>query len=175
MSSRLRLDLVLNDFVASAVASQKIIVLSDGTPWRPLINIKDMARAIKWALQREASSGGEFLVVNTGTNEWNYQVKDLAEWVARIIPGVSVSINRNAQPDKRSYRVNFDLFKSLAPNHQPQWGLDATVQELQQGLQTLGFNLNDFRNSHYMRLKVLDSLRAKALLNNQLEWTEKPS
>src|SRR5581483_5808412 len=75
-SPRLRLDLVLNDFVAGAIASKKIGILSDGKPWRPLINVKDMARAIDWAIQREMSFGGEFLAVNVGSDEWNYQVKD---------------------------------------------------------------------------------------------------
>src|SRR3990170_2757956 len=76
MSERLRLDLVLNDFVAGAVASRAITILSDGTPWRPLINIKDMAQAIDWAISRDITSGGEFLAVNIGSDEWNYQVSD---------------------------------------------------------------------------------------------------
>ena len=86
-SDRLRLDLVLNDFVAGAVASKRITILSDGTPWRPLINVKDMARAIDWAISRDVANGGEFLAVNVGSDEWNYQVKDLAEAVAKVIPG----------------------------------------------------------------------------------------
>ena len=68
MSDRLRLDLVLNDFVAGAVASKKITILSDGTPWRPLIHVKDMARAIDWAIGREISRGGSFLTVNAGSD-----------------------------------------------------------------------------------------------------------
>ncbi len=76
MSERLRLDLVLNDFVACALAAGEITVLSDGTPWRPLIDVKDMARAIEWALIREpATTGGGFLAVNVGSDEWNYQVQ----------------------------------------------------------------------------------------------------
>src|SRR5581483_1059581 len=81
MSDRLRLDLVLNDFVAGAVASGKITILSDGTPWRPLINVEDMARAFEWAVGRPSTNGGSFVVVNTGSNRWNYQVRDLAEAV----------------------------------------------------------------------------------------------
>ena len=159
MSERLRLDLVLNDFVASAVASGKITILSDGTPWRPLIHIKDMARAIDWGVERPLGAGGPFLVVNAGTNEWNYQVRDLAEAVARVIPGTEVSINRDAQPDKRSYRVNFDLFRSLAPDHQPQYDLDTTIQELREGLEAMTFREQNFRNTNFMRLKIIDSLR----------------
>src|SRR5262249_54831616 len=72
MSPRLRLDLVLNDFVACAVATGKITVLSDGTPWRPLIDVADMARAIEWAIRRSPEAGGQFLAVNTGADPWNY-------------------------------------------------------------------------------------------------------
>ena len=138
MSERLRLDLVLNDFVAGAVASNNITILSDGSPWRPLINVKDMARAIEWAIIRDMADGGEFLAVNVGCEEWNYQVKDLAQAVAKVIPEVEISINKDAQPDKRSYRVNFDLFKKLAPAHQPQVDLITTIKELKNGLGSHG-------------------------------------
>ena len=171
MSDRLRLDLVLNDFVASSVASGKITILSDGTPWRPLIHIKDMARAIDWGVERPLLAGGPFLVVNAGTNEWNYQVRDLAEAVARIIPGTEVSINKDAQPDKRSYRVNFDLFRSLAPQHQPQYDLDTTIQELRDGLEAMTFREQNFRNTNFMRLKIIDSLRERGYLDEKLRWT----
>ncbi len=134
MSDRLRLDLVLNDFVAGAVVSKEITILSDGTPWRPLINVKDMARAIEWAIKRDIADGGEYLAVNIGSDDWIYQVKDLAEAVADVIPGLKVSINKNAQPDKRSYKVNFDLFKKLAPNYQPQIDLVATIREMRDGI-----------------------------------------
>ena len=171
MSERLRLDLVLNDFVAGAVASNKITILSDGTPWRPLINIKDMARAIDWAVSRDIENGGEFLAVNIGSDGWNYQVKDLAEAVAKVIPGVEVSINENAQPDNRSYRVSFDLFKKLAPNHQPQVDLMTSIKELKDGLIAMGFANTNFRDSKFMRLMVLTDLQDKGLLTNSLEWS----
>ncbi len=174
MSDRLRLDLVLNDFVASAVASRKITILSDGTPWRPLIHVKDMARAIDWAMGRSLVEGGVFLVVNVGTNEWNYQVRDLAEATARIIPGTEVSINKNAQPDKRSYRVNFDLFRSLAPKHQPQYDLETTIKELKEGLESMSFKETNFRNTNFMRLKIIDSLREQGRLDEHLRWTFHP-
>jgi nucleoside-diphosphate-sugar epimerase len=169
-SDRLRLDLVLNDFVAGAIASKRITVLSDGTPWRPLINVKDMARAFDWAIRRDVDCGGRFLAVNIGSDEWNYQVKDLAEAVAKVIPGIDISINKNAQPDKRSYRVNFDLFKNLAPEHQPQVDLITSITELKRGLEAMDFNDGEFRNSKYMRLKVLTELQEKGRLNDTLQW-----
>jgi len=172
MSDRLRLDLVLNDFVAGAVASKKIRILSDGSPWRPLINIKDMARAIDWAVNRDFNNGGPFTAVNIGSNEWNCQVKDLAKAVAEVIPDVEVSINKDAQPDKRSYRVNFDLFKRIAPGHPPKFDLMTTIKELKNGLEAMGFNDKDFHNSRLIRLKVLNDLRDVGLLNGELKWVK---
>jgi nucleoside-diphosphate-sugar epimerase len=130
MSDRLRLDLVLNDFVAGAVTHKKVVVLSDGSPWRPLINVKDMARAIDWAIHRRPENGGANLIINVGSNAWNCQVKELAAAVAEVIPGVEVSINKNAQPDKRSYRVSYDLYERLAQGYQPRCDLKSTIQEL---------------------------------------------
>ena len=170
-SDRLRLDLVLNDFVAGSVASQQITILSDGTPWRPLINVKDMARAIDWAIGREESAiGGSFLAVNVGSDEWNYQVKDLADAVASVIPGTAVSINKDAQPDKRSYKVNFDLFKKLAPLHQPNTSLAESIKELKDGLESIKFRDPEFRNSRYMRLMILTELQQKGFINEKLQW-----
>jgi nucleoside-diphosphate-sugar epimerase len=173
MSPRLRLDLVLNDFVAAAISSGEITILSDGTPWRPLINVKDMAMAIDWAIGRDAATGGNCLSVNVGSNEWNYQVRDLAEAVASVMPGVEVSINKDAMPDKRSYRVSFDLFKKLAPHHQPQCSLTDSIEELRDGLKAMGFSDTRFRESNLIRLKVLNQLRADGLLGENLSWKKK--
>jgi len=170
MSERLRLDLVLNDFVAGAVVLKKITVLSDGTPWRPLINVKDMAGAIDWAIKRKGEKGGDFLALNVGSDGWNYQIKDLAFVVAELIPGVNVEINRNAQPDKRTYKVNFQLFRDLAPNYQPVVSLKETINELNAGLKAVNFSDRDYRNSIFMRLKMLNTLLEKGYITETLEW-----
>jgi nucleoside-diphosphate-sugar epimerase len=170
MSSRLRLDLVVNDFVAGAITSGKITVLSDGTPWRPLVHVKDMSRAMVWGIGRKQSNGGAFLAVNVGSDVWNYQVKDLANAVARLVPGTEVSINTDAQPDKRSYRVDFSLFRKVAPDHQPLMSLDDTILELKAGLDAMKFADANFRQSNFMRLKMLESHIQSGALNNNLEW-----
>jgi nucleoside-diphosphate-sugar epimerase len=169
-SDRLRLDLVLNDFVASAVATGEITILSDGTPWRPLIHVRDMARAIEWAVTREATNGGRFLAVNAGSDAWNYRVKELAEAVATALPGTRVSVNPAAAPDLRSYRVDFSLFQELAPDHQPRQSLTATIAELHEKLLAMGFRDPEFRNSRLMRLRVLAALREQGELTEQLTW-----
>lgn len=171
MSARLRLDLVLNDFVASALVSKKITILSDGTPWRPLIHVSDMARAIDWAVRREATAGGEFLTINAGSNAWNYQVRELAQAVAKVVSGTEISINPNAQPDKRSYQVSFDKFALLAPEFQPQMDLLTAVHDLKDGLEAMGFSDPNFRASKFIRLNMLNQLRTSGLLDQHLKWS----
>jgi len=170
MSDRLRLDLVLNDFVACATVAREISVLSDGTPWRPLIDVSDMARATEWAINRPASQGGAFLAVNVGADGWNFQVGELAQMVAREMPGTKVSINRAAEPDKRSYQVDFGLFASLAPAHQPRMTLAGAVRQLRLGLESMGFADRDFRNSQMIRMRVLDRHIAGGRLLSDLRW-----
>ena len=173
MSARLRLDLVVNDFVACAVSSGHITILSDGTPWRPLIHVNDMARAIDWAVQRTADQAEPFLAVNVGSNRWNYQVKDLANAVAAVVPGATVSINQNAAPDNRSYRVDFALFEKIAPDYQPRVDLETAVRELNDALVAMNFKDTNFRHSQYMRLQVLHHLREQGLLDADLKWNRR--
>jgi len=170
MSDRLRLDLVLNDFVACALSQGKITVLSDGSPWRPLIDVADMARAIDWAIDRSATTGGRYLAVNTGADDRNYQVKDLANSVARAVPGAEVSINTSAPFDSRSYKVDFGLFRSLAPDHQPLMSLDQSIQNLVSGLKKMDFKDSNFRSSNLMRLRVLQHHIESGRLDENLEW-----
>ncbi|BCA54137.1 NAD-dependent epimerase/dehydratase [Nitrospira sp. KM1] len=173
MSDRLRLDLVLNDFVAGALVSQRINILSDGTPWRPLIHVKDMARAIDWAIQRDHRDGGKYLTVNVGSDEWNYQVKDLAAAVAKLVPNVEVSVNKDAQPDKRSYRVNFDKFTKLGQGFLPSVDLQGAVVDLRDGLMTMQFRDPEFRSGEFMRLVTLRRLREVGQLSDNLMWKDR--
>lgn len=169
-SERLRLDLVLNDFVASAMAARKITILSDGTPWRPLIHVNDMARAVEWGVRRDTDNGGPCVVVNAGSDGWNYQVKDLAHAVAAAFPGVEVSINTAAAPDRRSYRVNFARFRALAPEHQPSVSLTEAIAGLKSGLEGMAFQDANFRQSTLIRLHTLRGHLSAGRLNDQLQW-----
>ncbi len=172
-SDRLRLDLVLNDFVACALTSGRITVLSDGTPWRPLIDVRDMARAIDWALGRE---GAPMQVINAGSDARNHQVRDLAHAVAAAVPGADVSINTAAPPDARSYRVDFSLFRELAPAHQPQIDLPASIAGLVAGLREIGFADPEFRaNPRMIRLNTLAGHMAAGRLDPELRWVSRPA
>ena len=90
--------------------------------------------------------------------------------VAKIIPDIEVSINQNAAPDKRSYRVDFSLFEQLAPDHQPTFDLASAIEDLRDGLEMMGFKDENFRNSRFMRLKALKYLREAKVLTETLEW-----
>ncbi|HEX8170038.1 MAG TPA: SDR family oxidoreductase [Thermoanaerobaculia bacterium] len=170
MSDRLRLDLVLNDFVAAALTSGTIQILSDGTPWRPLIDVRDMARAIAWAVERPSSQGGAFVLANAGSDDWNFQVRELADAVAKQIDGTRVSVNTAAAPDRRSYRVDFSLFRELAPGAQPQASVTETIGEVARGLTAINFRDANFRTSSFMRIQTLNRLRGEGRLREDLTW-----
>jgi nucleoside-diphosphate-sugar epimerase len=171
MSDRLRLDLVLNDFVACAVTSGEITVLSDGSPWRPLIDVRDMALAIEWAILRSAEEGGQMLRVNVGADGGNHRVRDLATAVAELVPGTSVSINTAAPFDARSYQVDFGLFRRLAPKFQPRINLEDSIAALLRGLRSIHFNDSNFRQSRrMMRLKAISALIDTGKIAADLRW-----
>ena len=169
-SSRLRLDLVLNDFVACAVTSNNITVLSDGSPWRPLIDVEDMCRAIIWGISRTAIEGGQFLAVNAGSDANNFRVKELAEAVAKQVPDTTVSINQDALPDKRSYKVDFSLYKTLAPGYQPQVSIEESICKLRDGLLKMCFSDKNFRDSNLIRLNTLRRHIESKRLGRDLRW-----
>ncbi len=170
-SPRLRLDLVLNDFVAAALMNRKIVVLSDGSPWRPLIDVADMARAIEWAIVRDPAEGGRMLVVNAGATDHNYQVRDLAAAVAAGVPGTEVLINSAAPVDSRSYQVDFGLFERLAPDHRPRVDLAESIRRLIEGTTAMGLS-EPAQIADYIRLKVLERHIAAGRLTQTLEWID---
>jgi len=161
ISDRLRLDLVLNDFVASAVAHQKITILSDGSPWRPLIDVEEMCKAIVWAIDLNVrdSVKSNILSVNIGSDEWNFSVKQLADLVCMQCPGTKLEINENAPADKRSYKVDFALYKSLAGSFYPSKKIEKTIEELV--IMTSRLHLQSYpniRSTDYIRLNKVRQL-----------------
>lgn len=134
-----------------------------------------MARAIDWAVDRSANVGGRYLTVNVGSDDRNYQVRQIAEAVAEALPGTEISINTESPVDSRSYQVNFGLYKSLAPAHQPQVTLRDSIGDLRNGLTRMMFKEQDFRNSSLIRLKVLEKHMAAGRLNSALVWQKAAS
>jgi hypothetical protein len=118
-------------------------------------------------------NGGAWLAVNVGSNENNYQVHQLASSVAKHISGTTVSINKDALPDKRSYQVDFSLFKSLAPDHYSIIDLDKSILRIKEGLERMKFTDRNFRESPYMRLNTLRRLMESGAINRNLHWNRK--
>lgn len=165
-SPRIRLDLVLNDFVFNALKSSAIRILSNGTPWRPLISVNAMARAIEWSCNRPIDAGGEFLIINTGHNDWNYQVLTIAEKVRDIIP-CSIQINDAAASDSRSYKVDFSLYKKLAPDFYVADELASTIKELSLMLSGIAANV-EFKQ--FIRLETIQQLIQQKHLSADFTW-----
>jgi nucleoside-diphosphate-sugar epimerase len=168
-SPNLRLDLVFNDFVASAVLKNKIELLSNGDAWRPLIHVNDMARAIHWAIKYKSFKN--FLPINIGSNNWNFKILDLAKKISYIIGNVRVITSNKKTKDKRSYKVDFSLFRKLAPNHQPVMNITKSVNHLKKFLNSKKNSLNNFRSSEkWSRLANLKYLIKKNYINKKLFW-----
>jgi nucleoside-diphosphate-sugar epimerase len=166
ISDRLRLDLVLNDFVASALLSSKIQILSDGTPFRPLINVKDMARAMSWAIDRK--EGNYFETLNIGSDDWNFQIKDLAYAIKDILGGLDIEINHDAAVDKRSYQVSFKKFTEMAPAYTPIYDLDRTINDLLIGFKSIKLDDSNFRKSNFIRLNTINMLIDEKIIDRNL-------
>jgi len=166
ISSRLRLDLVLNDFLASAILKNKIELLSKGDSWRPLIDVSDMCRAIDWAMHRKSLNN---IIVNVGKEKNNIKILNLAKKVKKFFRNITLTVNRAAVSDNRSYKVDFSLFKKIAPYHQPIKNIDQTILELKNFLKKQEIQ-KDFRNSDLIRLKNLEKLRNADKINKDLYW-----
>ena len=166
-SPRIRLDLALNDFVASAVTLGKIDVLSDGSPWRPLIDVEDMANFIRLvALDHNLP---QHLVLNAGYNVANYQVKELAQAVSRVTDA-EVTINHDAMPDRRSYKVDFSNIQSRYNRDQPIKKLDESILDLVE-LYAGSDSINGkFRDSKWIRLNYLKFLKDHGFVADNLGW-----
>jgi len=169
-TSRVRLDLVLNDFVASALTTGRIEVLSDGSPLRPLIHVKDMALAVEWSLSPDRAALEPCVIVNVGSQDWNFRISDLAAAVASTLGSVSVSINSNAAPDTRSYRLGFSLWETIAPRHQPRISVSEAIQDLATNLSRIADLNAEFRSSSRVRLQRLQELSRLGMLDPKLLW-----
>ena len=155
--------------MATAVLKNKIELLSNGDSWRPLIHVNDMARAIHWSIKYNSSKN--FLPINIGSNTWNFKILELAKKISAIIGDVEVTKKNIQIKDKRSYIVDFQLFRKLAPNYQPIMDLAKSVNDLKRFLNLKKKELINFRNSEkWSRLANLKYLIKKNYINKKLFW-----
>jgi nucleoside-diphosphate-sugar epimerase len=168
-SPRLRCDIVYNNLVACAYTTGKIEILSDGTPWRPVVHVKDVCQAFIAGLEApmELVGGKAF---NVGIPNGNFTVRDLAEAAQRSVPGCDL-VFLNEHTDPRTYRVSFKrILSELKDYYRPEYDLDKGGRELVNYFDTIGFVEKDFRGTKCNRLKQLKLLKSENKLNGNLYW-----
>jgi nucleoside-diphosphate-sugar epimerase len=170
VSPRLRLDIVLNNLVACAVTTGLIVLQSDGSPWRPIVHIEDISRAFIAALdaEPEAIAGQAF---NVGRSDQNYRILDIAEAVAKAVPGCRIEIASGAGPDKRSYRVNFDKIAKALPDFVPSWDVHKGARQLYESFIATGLTLADFQGARYQRTRHIKQLMTNGVIDGDLRHT----
>jgi nucleoside-diphosphate-sugar epimerase len=169
MSPRLRLDLVLNDFVASALTTGRVLIRSDGTPWRPIVHIRDIIAAMLCVLDAPKSAVHN-VKFNVGQTQENYRISELADIVAETVPGSRVEYEPSGGPDRRCYRVNCDKVRSLLPGFQPQWTARRGAQELFDAYRASGLTPDDMQSNHYFRVRHIQRLLETGKLDLALRW-----
>lgn len=172
VSPRHRFDIVLNNLVAWACTTGLVYLKSDGSPWRPIIHVQDIARAFIAILDapREVVHNQAF---NVGIDAENYRIRELAEIVRETVPGCRVEYASDAEPDKRSYRVNFGKIARLVPEFQPEWNARRGAQELYAAYQKYGVKLDEFEGPKYKRIDHIKQLLSSGELDSTLRWTER--
>ena len=172
VSPRLRLDIVLNDLVASALTTGRVYIKSDGTPWRPIVHIRDIIAGVVAVLDapREVVHNQTF---NVGRNDENFRIRELADIVAGVVPGCRVEYAPGGGPDLRCYRVNFDKINRLVPAFRPQWTARQGAHELYEAYRSVGLTAADMGQGRYVRINEIRRLQEAGRLDSNLHWTGK--
>lgn len=170
VSPRLRSDIVLNNLTAYAVATGKVLIKSDGTPWRPIVHVEDICRAFIAALEapRDAIHAQAF---NVGRPEENFRVRQLAEFVRDTVPGCDLEFAGDASPDTRNYRVDCSKIARMLPSFKPQWNARKGAVELYEAYRDRGISVADIEGHRYRRIGEIKRLLTSGKLDDALRWT----
>jgi nucleoside-diphosphate-sugar epimerase len=168
-SPRLRADIVVNNLVGYAFTTGEVLIKSDGTPWRPLVHIEDISRAFLAAIEapRKEVHAQAF---NVGSNDENYQIRQVAEIVQEVVPGSRVTYAPGGEPDLRNYRVCFDKIHRTLPTFETRWNVRRGAEQLYRAFKELGLTLDDVRGK-YVRLARIRELQDAGRLDGHLRWT----
>jgi nucleoside-diphosphate-sugar epimerase len=171
-SPRLRLDVVLNDLVAWAYTTGRVCIKSDGTPWRPIVHIRDITAAILSVLEasRAAVHNETF---NVGSTEENYRISELAAIVAEVVPGCRVEYAAGGGPDRRCYRIKCEKIRRALPGFCPQWNARQGAEELYHAYRSAGLSFQDLESGRYARIVHIRRLLQKGELDPTLRWNRR--
>ena len=169
VSPRLRLDLVLNNLTALAFTSGSVFIRGDGTPWRPLVHVEDVARAFIAVLHapRELVQNEAFIV---GRENASYRVRDIAEVVRQTVPGCQIEYAKNPSPDRRCCRADFGKIARTLPDFKPQWDIRRGAEELYHAFKAQQLTAQDLEGARYKRIDTIKQLLEANRLTNNLRW-----
>jgi nucleoside-diphosphate-sugar epimerase len=157
LSPRLRFDLVVNNLTAWAFTTGEVHLKSDGSPWRPIVHVEDIARAYVAVIEADRSDVHNE-AFNVGQTTENYQIREIAETVRDVVPGSKVGFANDAAPDKRNYRVDCNYLARKIRTFKPQWTCRRGVEQLYAAYSTVGLRLDEFEGDRFMRIAHIRKL-----------------
>jgi nucleoside-diphosphate-sugar epimerase len=170
LSPRMRFDTVVNNLMGSALTTGRVMVYSDGKPWRPTVHVKDVSQAFLEVLQAPVEKVHN-QIFNTGANHVNHMIRDIAETVARIVPDCRVELLAQSGADQRTYRTDFTKFARTFPDFEFRWTLENGVVDLYQALTSIPLTHDIFVDKKFTRLHWLRHLLETGQLDGALRWT----
>jgi nucleoside-diphosphate-sugar epimerase len=174
VSPRLRLDVVLNNLVASAHTTGLVYLKSDGTPWRPIVHIEDISRAFIAVLQAPCETIHNE-VFNVGRNEENYRIRELADIVHATVPGCRIEYAKDAGPDLRCYRADFSKLARALPEFKPEWTATAGARQLFGAYQQYQLTAEECSGPQFNRIQHVEQLLNAQRLTSDLRWQQAPT
>lgn len=166
-SPRLRGDLVVNDLVGHALLTGEVRLRSDGMAWRPLVHVEDICAAFVALLTASVPPGRAF---NVGRSGENYLIRDVAELVAELVPGSTVTFAPGSGADARNYQVSCERILAEVPDFLPQWTLRSGISQLVDAYRQYDLRIEDLMGERHQRLAKLQALRRTGQLDSQLRW-----
>ena len=174
VSPRLRFDVVLNNLVAWAFTAGKVLLKSDGTPWRPIVHIEDISRAFLAVLAAPREEV-HAQALNVGRDDQNYRISEIAEIVKDTVPGCEIAFAEGAGPDKRNYRADFGKIARVLPGFRPEWDARRGARQLYEAYKGIGLRVEDFEGPRYRRIDQIRNLMDSGHLGLDLRWKAQPA
>ena len=171
VSRRLRADIVVNNLVGHAVTTGKVLLQSDGSPWRPLVHIRDIINAFEACLSAPLDVIHDE-AFNVGRSGENYQIRDVANMVADMVPDCEVTFAADASGDSRDYRVSFEKIETQLADYRPEWTVPLGIAELYEAYTGAGLSESDWSGDRYFRLRTIKSQLDQGVLDNDLRYVD---